>query len=60
MNTSLTTRSTAFGLAAAVTLTLLLGIQHLATAPADASLLMAKAQPAVQQVVIVGKRLAAA
>ncbi len=60
MNTSITTRSTALGLAAAVTLTLLLGINHLATVPADTSHQMAKADPAVQQVVIVGKRLAAA
>lgn len=56
MNTSLTTRSTALGLAALVTLSLMAGIHGLAlpTAP-DASTLAQGSTP-VQVVVITGQR----
>ncbi len=56
MNTSLSTRATAFGLAALVTLTMLTSIEQLASTPASAEAL-ARAGTPVQVVVVTARKL---
>lgn len=55
LNTRIATHATAFGLALLVTLATLGGLNQIANAQ-QAAAEMAAAEPAVQQVVIVGKR----
>ncbi len=58
MNRRISTRATSFGLAALVTLTLLVAVEQLAGAPGQSEVLADVSAP-LQVVVITGKRVAA-